>query len=104
MLVTDILPRLADELEQLLGRQKEFDLAAQVKTLRIVDRCRCGDGFCSSFYTQPKPEGAYGPNHRSFDLDATSGMIILDVVSGAIAHIEVLNREDVRPPLFAAFP
>jgi len=23
--------------------------------------CGCGDDFCQSFYTQPRPEGPYGP-------------------------------------------
>ena len=62
MLVTEILPLLALELEQLLNNQGEVELAAQVSQLAIVDRCRCGDDFCSSFYTQPKPEGSYGPS------------------------------------------
>jgi hypothetical protein len=80
MLLTEVLPELARELEQLLKQKKEFDLAAEVATLAIVDRCRCGDDFCASFYRQPKPEGRYGGNHRSVDLDAAKGMLILDVV------------------------
>ena len=58
MLLTEILSLLARELELLLKKQGEFELASQVAQLRIVDRCRCGDDFCSSFYTQPKPEGS----------------------------------------------
>jgi hypothetical protein len=104
MLLTDILPQLALELEQLLREHEESELAAQVPTLAIVDRCRCGDDFCASFYTQPKPEGAYGPDHHSLDLDAENGMVVLDVVAGVIAHVEVLNRDDVRKRLTAAFP
>lgn len=104
MLLTDVLPKLAVELEQLLKKRGEPELAAQVPTLAIVDRCRCGDDFCSSFYTQPKPEGAYGPGHRSLDLDAERGMVVLDVASGLIAHVEVLNRDDIRKPLVAALP
>ena len=104
MLLTDILPQLALELEQLLKEHEEFELAAQISTLAIVDRCRCGDDFCASFYTQPEPKGAYGPDHHSLDLDAEKGMVVLDVVSGAIAHVEVLNRDEVRKRLTAAFP
>ena len=104
MLLIEILPDLARELEQLLKEHGELDLASQVSTLSIVDRCWCGDDFCSSLYTQPKPEGRYGPDHRSFDLDAAKGMVILDVVSGLIAHVEILNRDDVRGPLVTAFP
>ena len=104
MLLTEILSLLARELELLLKKQGEFELASQVRQLRIVDRCRCGDDFCSSFYTQPKPEGSYGPGHRSMDLDAAEGMVILDVVAETIAHVEVLYREGIRQKLIAALP
>lgn len=104
MLLIETLPQVARELEQLLKERGELSLAAQVSTLEIVDRCRCGDDFCASFYTQPKPEGPYGPDHRCFDLDAAKGMVILDVVSGSIAHVEILNRDDVRTLLVAALP
>jgi hypothetical protein len=102
--LSEILPTLAIELEQLLKNQGEVELAAQVPQLTIVDRCRCGDDFCSSFYTQPKPAGHYGPSHRCMDLDATEGMLLVDVVAGKIAHVEVLNRADVRRDLLAALP
>src|SRR5215472_6601667 len=102
ILLADVLPKLAVELEHLLRQQGESELAAQVSTLAIVDRCRCGDDFCSSFYTQPKPQGAYGPDHRTLDLDAEKGMVLVDVASGLIAHVEVLNRDDIREPLITA--
>jgi hypothetical protein len=38
------------------------------------------------------------------DLDAVTGMVILDVVAGRIAHVEVLNRDDTRKRLIAAIP
>lgn len=104
MLVTEILPLLALELEQLLNNQGEVELAAQLSQLAIVDRCRCGDDFCSSLYTQPEPAGSYGPSHRCIDLDAAEGMLLLDVVAGKIAHVEVLNRNDIRQKLMAAIP
>ena len=54
-LVSDVLPTLAVELRTLLVEQNEPELAAQIPGLRIVDRCRCGDGFCATFYVRPKP-------------------------------------------------
>jgi hypothetical protein len=104
MQLAEILPSLASELEQLLNNQGEAELAVQVSQLAIVDRCRCGDDFCSSFYTRPKPEGHYGPGHRCMDLDAAEGMLLVDLVEGKIAHIEILNRVDVRRKLLALFP
>jgi hypothetical protein len=104
MVLTEALPKLAVELEHLLREQGELELAAHVPTLAIVDRRRCGDDFCASFYTRPKPEGAYDPDLRTLHLDDARGMVILDIVSGLIAHVEVLNRDDVRRPLFTALP
>ena len=88
----------------LLRKQGETDLATQIPTLVIVDRCRCGDDYCSSFYTRPRPTEGHGPDYRGLDLDAEKGMIIVDVVSGLIAQVEVLNRDDIRNPLRAALP
>jgi hypothetical protein len=31
-------------------------------------------------------------------------MVLLDVVSGLIAHVEVLNRDDIREPVITALP
>jgi hypothetical protein len=104
MLLTEILPLFAVELEDLLKKEGETELAAQVRQLMIVDRCRCGDYFCGSFYTQPEPEGAYGPNHRSLELEPTEGMLILDVVADKIAHVEILNRDEIRKKLLGALP
>jgi hypothetical protein len=104
MLLTEMLPVLADELEQLLKKSREPELAAQVPQLTVVDRCRCGDDCCASFYTEPKPEGTYGPRHRCMELEPAEGMLILDVVAGTIAHVEVLYRDEIRKKLIAAFP
>jgi len=95
-LLTDMLPGLAQELQQLLKKQDESHLAAQVPGLRIVDRCRCGDDFCATFYVRPKPKGAYGPDHRNVALTPEAGMLILDVVGEKIAGVEVLYRDEIR--------
>jgi hypothetical protein len=103
-LLADTLPEFAAELRQLLIEKGEAELASQVLSLAIHDRCRCGDSFCSTFYTQPKPNGAYGPGHRNIALTPDEGMLILDVVGEEIMCVEVLDREDVRGKLLAAVP
>lgn len=95
-LLSDLLPELAQEIQRLLIEQDETELAAQVPALRILDRCRCGDDFCASFFVQPKPNGAYGPDHRNVPLAPKEGMLILDVVGEKIAGVEVLYRDDIR--------
>jgi hypothetical protein len=85
-------------------KKGEPELAAQVPSLPISDRCRCGDESCATFYTQPKPEGAYGPGHRNVVLAPDDGTIILDVVEERIACVEVLDRNDVREKLLEVLP
>jgi hypothetical protein len=104
LLLADVLPAFAAELRQLLEEQGESELAAQVSGLMILDRCRCGDQFCATFYTQPKPNGSFGPGHRNVALTPDEGMLILDVVAGEIACVEVLDRADVRQKLLSALP
>ncbi len=103
-LLVDLFPELSSELEQLLFEQGESELARQVSTLSVVDRCHCGDDFCGMFYVLPKPPGGYGPGHRNVSLDPKQGMLILDVVADRIAAVEVLHRDAVRQSLIIEFP
>lgn len=103
-LLRGLLPSLAQELQDLLVQQGEPGLAAQVPELRIVDRCRCEDDFCATFYVRRRPKGAYGPSHRNVSLEPNHGMLILDVVAGKIACVEVLCRDDVRRAIRAVLP
>lgn len=104
LLVSEALPEFSVELQELLTAAGQSSLAAAVPTLRIVDRCRCGDGFCATFYTQPKPKGAYGPGHGTIELEPKQGMLILDIVNGVIACVEALQRNELRKKLLAMFP
>ena len=104
MLLKVSLPDLHKELKSLLVAAREPGLVAQVDDLEIVDRCRCADDFCSSFYTAPKPAGAYGPKHRNVSLEPERGMLILDVVDERIVNVEVLYRDDIRSELMLLLP
>ena len=99
LLLADTLPSFAIELQRLLTEAGEPELAVQVPTLSIYERCRCEDDFCSTFYTQPKPDGAYGPSHRNVVLAPDDGTVILDVVEHQICCVEVLDRPEVRERL-----
>jgi len=103
-LLVDMFPALSTELQQLLARQGESRLAAQVSELAVIDRCRCGDDFCGTFYVLPKPKGAYGSGHRNVALEPKEGMLILDVVDDRIAAVEVLYRDEIRERLMVEFP
>jgi hypothetical protein len=104
LLLVETLPALARELEQLLIEANEPALSAQVRTLTFVDRCRCGDDFCATFHTAPKPKGSYGPGHRNIALEPRDGMLILDVVKEKIVCVEVLYRDEVKKSLHTALP
>jgi hypothetical protein len=104
VLLADTLPAFATELQQLLIEKGEPELAAQVPGLMIFDRCRCGDDICATLYTKPKPHGAYGPGHRNVALTLDEGTVILDVVAGEIACVELLDRTDVRQKLDKVLP
>jgi hypothetical protein len=102
--LVDAFPLLSEELQQLLVQKGESELAAQVPGLAILERCRCGDDFCATFYVQPKPKGAYGPGHRNVSLEPQQGMLILDIVDDKIACVEVLYRDEIRRKLLVEFP
>jgi hypothetical protein len=104
LLLTDALPEFATELRQLLTEQGEPELAKHVSGLMIFDRCRCGDQICATFHTQPKPKAGFGPGHLNVRLMPEEGMLILDVVGGEIACVEVLDRDDIREKLDAVLP
>jgi hypothetical protein len=99
----ETIPALADELMALLADSEHPELASQVPELELVERCRCGDDFCSMFYTATPPKGAWGEGHWNLPLTPTSGMIILDLANRIVA-VEVLYRPEVQEALFAAVP
>jgi hypothetical protein len=92
-LVSDKWPHLAAELATALRDEGASDLANQVDTLHVLEECGCDDDFCQSFYTAPKPSGAYGRGHRNIGLNPSEpGYLILDVVNDVIMFVEVLYR------------
>lgn len=95
----DVAPELEAELRELLQGEGEAALAEQVSELAIFDRCRCGDSFCSTFYTVPNRTTPYPPGHLTLAL--ASGLH-LDVINGKIVCVEVLYRDDLRVKIHAA--
>jgi hypothetical protein len=102
--IDQILPEFAEELKILLLASKEPLLAAQVPDLVVARRCSCEDDFCATFYTKYEPSMRPYRDARCLELEPKEGMIILDVVCGLIAKVEVLYRDDVRRRLRAIFP
>jgi hypothetical protein len=103
-LLIEIFPALSAELQRLPAGQGEPGLAAQVPGRAVIDRCRCGDDFCGTFYVVHKPKGVYGHGHRNVELTPKDGMLILDVVADKIEAVEVLYRDQIREKLLVEFP
>jgi hypothetical protein len=92
-LVRERWPILAAQVAAAWRSADEPVLADLWHDARIVEQCGCRDDFCQSFYTEPRPEGAFGPGHRNVALNTPwPGYLILDVVGEKIMYVEVLYR------------
>ena len=92
-LLRETWPIFTAELVTVLALHGDDRLTEQVDRLRIIAVCECGDDFCQSFYTGPRPVGAYGTGHRNVCLEPSwPGYLVLDVLYDDIVHIEVLYR------------
>ncbi len=99
-LVSDVLPGLARRVESALRAQGEVRLVEQVPGLRITAVCRCDQQFCGSFHTSKRPMKRWFIRGRQVEIaDGEPGEIVLDVVRGEIAYVEVLYLDDVRERL-----
>ena len=104
LILQEVLPGLASELEVLLRSDDESELASQIASLTVVDRCRCDVDSCATIYTVPKPEGAWGSTHRNIVLDVPEGMMVLDVLDERIVCIEILDRDEITEQVLSLFP
>jgi len=89
MLVRELFPELAKQIFHDLRRLKRYDLAADVMNLRVVDRCRCGESVCGTFYTQDAElRKRIGTNGIDIMLDC--GATVTEA-KGRIVQIETLD-------------
>ena len=96
-LVTRVLPELAERIEAALRAQEEPRLADSVGGLRVTRVCTCGQPYCGSFHTATWPMRRWFMRGRQIQLeDGGPGEIMVDVVRGEIAYVEVLYLDDVR--------
>jgi len=99
-LLSEVLPALAQRIETALRAQGELRLAEQMPRLRITHVCRCEMPFCGSFHTLGRPFKRWFIRGRQVEiLDGGPGEIVIDVVRGEIAYVEVLHLDDVRERL-----
>ena len=99
-LVRDVLPAFAERMEAALRAQGDPRLADQVPGLRITAVCPCELPVCGSFHTLNRPFKRWFIRGRQVELaDGGPGVVVVDVVRGEIAYVEVLDLDDVRETL-----
>ena len=95
--VSAVAPALAERIEKALRAQGEAPLADQVADLRVTRVCECGEPYCGSFWTSSLPMKKWLIRGREVELaDGGEGSVVLDVVRGQIAYVEVLHLDEVR--------
>jgi hypothetical protein len=97
----DVMPDIAEELYIGFRKARRPDLAESVWELELVDRCRCGEEFCATFYTQPNEPWSGKVEHLIIDM---IGLLCIELVRGRVARVELLDRPDVRDRLSELFP
>ena len=87
-LLREVAPRLIATLERLLNEAGEPDLASQVAELTVTERDNEDKRSCN-YYMVPKPNGPWGPGHRTLSL--MPGALHVDVLGNKIVCIEILR-------------
>jgi hypothetical protein len=82
----DVLPDIAKALRADLRQIGQKGLVAQVRDLRIYDRCRCGSVPCGTFYCVPQAE-LRELGRQAVDVGDVS------VAKGRIVRVETLSPE-----------
>jgi hypothetical protein len=96
-LLQGLLPGLAAELAGALREKGEAALASEIGALPVLECDWSADAV--AIYTEPRPEGSFGPKLRTVHLDLRRGMAVIDVVEERITCVELLGRGDVRAVL-----
>lgn len=97
-LLSEAVPALAVEVEQLLRKEGEDTLASQIRELRVKSRCNCRQDNCATIYTGP------GRPKYSVPLDESVGILVVDVDDRErIVGIEILDRPEYKTAIDALF-
>ena len=99
--IPEVFPNFHDELREYVEESPRPDLAGQIYSLKILSICECDDTGCATFYTAPKPDGAWGPHHYNVCLESERGLMVLDVLQENIVAVEILGRPDLKTILVA---
>lgn len=93
-LVRDILPDVYAELEVVV-EAGDPHLARKLDALTVAESCGCGDAFCASFYTGPRPRNGWSDegSHRTVTGSNQGLVFAMDVVDDTIRYVEIFSAE-----------
>ncbi len=98
MKLADALPKFAEELAHGLAVQGHKHLAEAVLSVEIVERCRCDEPGCVTFYAVPKTSATAWPASKRVIAPA-KGVMCVHYIDRQILCVEVLDRPDDRAKL-----
>jgi hypothetical protein len=92
------LPEFADELARGIASNGYKKLAASVYAIEIIDRCRCDEPGCVTFYAVPKQLAPCSERCKRIIAPAR-GVTCLHFLDQQITWVEVLGRPEDREKL-----
>jgi len=98
----DVMPELADEIREVLFDMGEYKLAKSVAALSLVDRCRCGEVDCATFYTMERAKWQDKPLKHV--VPGKDDILEVDVLDDTIVCVEILDREEISAVLRRLLP
>lgn len=96
-MLRECLPDFAQELEMLLDREQNPELARQVGLMQVdVDACGSDGDFCSMLCTGLNPKSGWGRGDTSIVLKPDQGNVLLTMLDRDTTAVEVFFRRDIQ--------
>jgi hypothetical protein len=96
-MLKECLPDFAQELEMLLTREKNPELARQVRFMQVdVDAFGSDGDFCRMLCTGLNPRSGWGRGDTSIVLKPDQGNVLLTMLDRETTAVEVFFRRDIQ--------
>lgn len=96
--LVDALPEFAAELSRGLADLGYKKLATSVNSIVIVERCKCDETGCITFYAAPKTS-VTSQRPCNTAIPAVKGLTCVQYIGQQIVWVEVLGRPEDRKKL-----
>ena len=95
--LVDALPEFAAELSRGLAELGHKELATSVNSIVIVERCKCDETGCITFYAVPKTVTNQRPCKTA--MPVVKGLTCVQYIGQQIVWVEALGRPEDREKL-----